>query len=385
MTESRINSILTQAYRLGASDVHLTAGLPPMVRINGTIQELPGHDKLSSESISQTVMQMLTQRQKDVFERNLELDFAYSIAGLSRFRGNLYVQRNSVGAAFRIILQDIRGFADLELPAAAQRLAEFPRGLVLVTGPAGSGKSTTIAALIDSINSQHRKHIITIEDPIEFMHRHKQSIVNQREIGSDTVSFAGALKHALRQDPDVIVVGELRDLESTSIAITAAETGHLVIATLHTQDSASTVDRIVDMFPTGQQQQVRSQLSNSLRGVIAQTLLNKLNTNSRVPATELLFVTPAAAHLIREGKTHQLQTVLQSGGQLGMHSMNQSLAGLVNSGMVSYDEAKSRSNDQITFEALVKPTPGRDRFNNLSSYGYSDIPDSSTGLPTERQ
>jgi len=338
----------------GGSDLHLGAGSVPIIRVDGELQPLPGgYDRFTPEGLQTLLMQMLSLDQRERFVHDRELDLAYSAQGVGRFRVNLYWQRNSVGAAFRFIDNQIRSLTELGLPAGVRDFAFLPRGLVLVTGPTGSGKSTTLAAMIDVINTERACHIMTIEDPIEFLHRHKKSVVNQREVGTDTHTFDDALRHVLRQDPDVILIGELRDRESIQVALTAAETGHLVFATLHTVDAAQSIDRIVDVFPAGQQGQVRTQLAGSLQGVVSQTLLRRKNGAGRVVATEVLRMTPAVGHLVREGKTHQIYSQLQSGAAYSMHTMDQSLAGLVRDGLVDYDDALEQASDVRSFEALA--------------------------------
>lgn len=335
------------------SDLHLGAGSLPMMRLDGELKPLPGdHEPFTPDELRRVLFGILTDEQCATLERDLELDLAYSAEGMGRFRVNMYWQRNSVGAAFRYIDNTIRTLDELGMPSGVRDFAFLPRGLVLVTGPTGSGKSTTLAALIDLVNSERACHIMTVEDPIEFLHRHKKSVVNQREVGTDTHTFGAALKHVLRQDPDVILIGELRDLESISVALTAAETGHLVFATLHTVDAAQSVDRIVDVFSPHQQGQIRTQLAGSLQGVVSQTLLRKKG-GGRVVATEVLKTTPAVGHLIREGKSHQIYSHLQSGAEFGMHTMDQSLAELVNDGVVSFDEARDKASDLTSFEALA--------------------------------
>lgn len=339
------------------SDLHLGAGSPPMMRLDGDLQPLPGdYSRFTPDELRRILGGILNDEQLASFERDLELDLAYSVEGMGRFRVNLYWQRNSVGAAFRYIDSRIRPLDELGMPDSVRDFAFLPRGLVLVTGPTGSGKSTTLAALLDVVNAERACHIMTVEDPIEFLHRHNRSIVNQREVGTDTHTFGAALKHVLRQDPDVILIGELRDLESISVALTAAETGHLVFATLHTADAAQSVDRLVDVFSPHQQSQVRTQLAGSLKGVVSQTLLRKPG-GGRAVATEVMKITPAIGHLIREGKTHQIYSHLQSGAEFGMHTMDQSLARLVNSGVVGYDEARERAGDVTSFEALANRNP----------------------------
>jgi twitching motility protein PilT len=323
----------------GGSDLHIAVGSPPGIRQRGELLPIDTIPPMSPRSTMEMIYSVLSEEQRKRYENELELDFAYSIPGVSRFRANVFQQRNSMGAVFRVIPIDIPTMEDLGLPKVCTYLAERPRGLVLVTGPTGSGKSTTLAAMIDHINSTRPLHIITLEDPIEFMHRNKMSYVNQREIGEDTHSFAGALRRVLRQDPDVILVGEMRDLETISAAITAAETGHLVLATLHTTGAPETIDRIIDVFPPHQQQQVRMQVSNSLQGVLSQTLLRSTDGRGRHMAMEIMLGVPAISNLIREGKTHQMETIIQGSGSLGMQTLDQSLKALLNSGKVSFEEA----------------------------------------------
>jgi len=321
----------------GASDLHLTVGTTPMVRIDGGLRPLDGFATLTPESLQRSIYAILTQRQREKFEADLEFDFAYALRGVARFRVNLYQQRESLGAAFRLIPYEIKPLEALGVPPIVGNFAGLPRGLVLVTGATGSGKSTTLASVIDLANRTRSDHIMTVEDPIEFLHRHKGCLVNQREVGSDTHSFANALKHVLRQDPDIILVGEMRDLETVSVALTAAETGHLVFATLHTQDAAKTIDRIIDVFPAHQQDQVRTQLASALQGVVCQTLCKKAVGKGRVVATEVLLATPAVRNLIREGKTHQIYSSMQAGAKQGMHTLDQSLADLVRTGKISFE------------------------------------------------
>ncbi|GAB3121848.1 PilT/PilU family type 4a pilus ATPase [Glaciibacter psychrotolerans] len=335
-----------------ASDLHVTVGAPPSLRIDGALQPLIGAQKWSRERVEAALYSLLSDEQIVRFEREHELDFAYA-AGGARFRVNFYLQRGSVGGAFRLIPRDIKPLADLGVPASVSRFATLPRGLVLVTGPTGSGKSTTLAALIDLVNRTRADHIVTVEDPIEFLHQHQMALVNQREVGHDTHSFAAALKHVLRQDPDVILIGELRDLETISVALTAAETGHLVFATLHTQDAAQTIDRVIDVFPPHQQGQVRAQLAATLQGVICQTLVKKAHGRGRVVATEVLVTTPAIGNLIREGKTYQITSMMQAGGALGMHTMDQHLADLVNSGQITRRSAQEKAHDAEGIARLI--------------------------------
>jgi twitching motility protein PilT len=294
----------------------------------------------------------MSQRQRETFERDLELDFAYSIPDRARFRVNVYRQREAIGAAFRLIPAEIKSLSSLGVPASVAEFSKLPRGFVLVTGPTGSGKSTTLAGLIDLANTTRQEHILTVEDPIEFLHAHKGCIVNQREVGGDTHDFRSALKHALRQDPDIIMVGEMRDLETISVALTAAETGHIVFATLHTQDVAQTIDRIIDVFPPSQQQQVRVQLAGALQGVVCQQLVGTRDGTGRVIATEVLVATPAIRNLIREGKTHQIYSALQAGGKHGMQTMDSHLAELVRSGRVAFETALEKCHHDEDFLRL---------------------------------
>ena len=328
-----------------ASDLHLTVGAPPMYRIDGSLRSAGSTLPWSAEKIRTAVISLLSESQRNTFENELELDFAYTISSEARFRVNIYQQRGSIGGAFRIIPTELKQLQELGVPESVGAFAQLPRGLVLVTGPTGSGKSTTLAALIDLVNSTRADHIVTVEDPIEFLHKHKSSIVNQREVGTDTHSFAAALKHVLRQDPDVILIGELRDLETISVALTAAETGHLVFATLHTQDAPQTIDRIIDVFPPHQQGQIRTQLAATLQGVICQTLVKRADGLGRVVATEVLVTTPAIANLVREGKTYQIISMMQSGRSQGMHTMDQHLAELVNLGTITAEAALEKAND----------------------------------------
>jgi twitching motility protein PilT len=344
-----ITAVLGAMLDLGASDLHLTAHAPPTVRLHGELAPMPDFPVLTAPVLQRGLYTMLTQKQRERFEVDLELDFAIALPGRARFRVNLYRQRESVGAAFRVIPFEIKPLEALGVPASVAAFASLPRGLVLVTGPTGSGKSTTLAALIDLANRTRRDHIMTVEDPIEFLHRHKSCLVNQREVGEDTKSFAAALKHVLRQDPDIILVGELRDLETMSVALTAAETGHLVFATLHTQDAAQTIDRVIDVFPSEQQEQVRVQLAGALQGVVSQTLCRTFDGQGRVVATEVMVATPAIRNLIREGKTHQVYSALQAGAQHGMHSLDQHLADLVRTGRISHAQGleKCRSAEEF--------------------------------------
>jgi twitching motility protein PilT len=335
-----------------ASDLHLTAGSPPMIRQHGKLHALD-YPKLTPQTTREVVYSILTNDQRQRLETDWQIDLAYSIPGKARFRVNAYFQRASLSAAFRLIPSEMPSLRDLGLPAVLQDFTKKPRGFVLVTGPTGSGKSTTLAAMLDLINEHRQEHILTIEDPIEFLHRHKKCIVNQRELGADAQSFALGLKAALRQDPDVILVGEMRDLETISTALTAAETGHLVFATLHTQDTAQTVDRVVDVFPPGQQQQVRVQLSVALQGIVTQQLLPSADGQGRVAAVEVLVPTAAVRNLIREGKTHQIYSALQTGGKSGMQTMDTSLAQLVREQKITRELAEARSSTPEELRRLM--------------------------------
>jgi twitching motility protein PilT len=344
--------VLLQVMDRNASDLHLTAGSPPMIRHHGKLHALD-YPVLTPQMTREVIYSILTNDQRQRLETDWQIDFAYSIPGKARFRVNSYFQRASLSAAFRLIPSEMPKLRDLALPPVLQEFAKKPRGFVLVTGPTGSGKSTTLAAMIDMINDERQEHILTIEDPIEFLHRHKKCIVNQRELGADAQTFALGLKAALRQDPDVILVGEMRDLETISTALTAAETGHLVFATLHTQDAAQTVDRIVDVFPPDQQQQVRVQLSVSLQGIVTQQLLPTADGNGRTVATEVLVPTPAVRNLIREGKTHQIYSALQTGAQFGMQTMDTSLAQLVREQKITRELAEARSSTPEELRRLM--------------------------------
>ncbi|MBA2694075.1 MAG: type IV pilus twitching motility protein PilT [Rubrobacter sp.] len=334
---------LRETARLGASDLHLTAGSPPVVRVGGSLAPTD-FPELSREDTRALVMDILTDEQRKVLEETLELDFGYELPGVGRFRVNVYFQRGCVGAAFRPVPEEVPRLEDLGLPRAIEEMCGKPHGFVLVTGPTGSGKSTTLAAMVGRMNETRREHIMSVEDPIEFIHTHKRCIVNQREVGADTKGFASALKHVLRQDPDVILVGEMRDLETISLAVTAAETGHLVLSTLHTQDAPQTIDRVIDVFPPHQQSQVRAQLANTIQGIVTQTLLPKVG-GGRVAACEVLVPTPGVRNLIREGKTHQMRSAMQAGGKFGMRTMDAALASLVKRGLVASEDARKHASD----------------------------------------
>src|SRR5690349_18674242 len=345
--------LLLEVIERNASDLHLTAGAHPTVRVRGRLQPLEDYPVMTTEQTRETVYSILSNDQRQRLETDWQIDFAYAIPGRARFRVNAYYQRSAIGAAFRLIPFSIKTVDELGLPLVLHELAKRPRGFVLVTGPTGSGKSTSLAAVIDEINSTREEHIMTIEDPIEFLHGHKKCIVNQREIGSDASSFAAGLKSALRQDPDVILVGEMRDLETIHTALTAAETGHLVFATLHTQDAPQSIDRMIDVFPAHQQQQVRVQLSVALQGVVTQTLLPNADGSGRVVACEVLVPTPAVRNLIREGKTHQIYSTMQTGAASGMQTMDTALATLVRAGKITQRVAEGASSTPDELRRLM--------------------------------
>jgi len=344
-----IDDLLRMVVQRDASDLHLRAGEPPILRIHGDLKrtDLP---RLTAEDVKNLLYAILNEERRQRFERDKELDLSYEVPGLARFRVNMFWQQRCVGAALRLIPFRIRTIDELLMPPAVKDLCMRPRGLLLVTGPTGSGKSTSLAAMIDHINTHKRCHIMTIEDPIEYMHHDKLSIINQRELGVDTHSFADALRHVMRQNPDVILVGEMRDLETIHLAITAAETGHLVMSTVHTQDAPQTIDRIVDVFPPEQQQQIRMQLSVVLLGVLSQTLLPNAQGTGRVAAFELMVATPSVRNLIREGKTHQLYMDIQTGAEYGMQTLDSCLLNLVRKGLVDFEDAIAKSSNPRDFE-----------------------------------
>ena len=346
-------ALLNEVVDRRASDLHLAVGAHPTLRVRGRLTPLEEYPRLSTTDTRELIYSILTNDQRQRLETDWQLDFAYAVPGMARFRVNAYFQRAALGAAFRLIPVELKTPDELGLPPVVHDMTTKPRGFVLVTGPTGSGKSTSLAAMIDEINSTRDEHVMTIEDPIEFLHAHKRCLVNQRELGADARSFADALKAALRQDPDVILVGEMRDLETISTALTAAETGHLVFATLHTQDTAQTIDRIIDVFPPSQQGQVRVQLSVALEGIITQQLLPTADGSARVAACEVLMPTPAIRNLIREGKTHQIPSVLQTSSASGMQTMDASLASLVRSGAITQKLAEARSSTPEEFRRLL--------------------------------
>ena len=338
-----VNDLLKIAVESGASDLHLKVGSYPMMRLRGTLTPATEDKRLDHEDMVAMAAAVLPTGHREKFKENHEVDLAYSVAGLGRFRCNAFQQRGTIGMIFRVIPMRVATIDELTLPSVLKRIAAEERGLVLVTGTTGSGKSTTLAAMIDEINRTRSEHILTIEDPIEFLHKHKKCIVNQREIGPNAVDFSSALKSALREDPDVILVGEMRDLETISTALTAAETGHLVFATLHTQSTSQTVDRIIDVFPPHQQSQVRMQLSIALQGIVTQQLLPTADGSSRIVGTEILVPTPAVRNLIREGKTHQIYSAIQTSGSVGMMTMDAHLAQLVRMGKITRALAERRA------------------------------------------
>lgn len=352
-SQLNIDDLLRTAVARDASDIHIKAETPPLLRIYGELipTDLP---PLSEDEAKRLSYSILTPKQRDTFEQDWELDLGYDIEGLARFRVNLFVQRGLVGSVFRIIPLHIQTIAELALPEVCRYFSERPRGLVLVTGPAGCGKSTTQAAMIDHVNKSFPVHVVTVEDPIEFIHDPKVSLINQRELGRDTRSFANALKFVLRQDPDVILVGEMRDLETVQLAIRAAETGHLVLGTLHTTDAVQTVDRAIDIFPTHQQQQIRMQLSVNLLGVVSQILVRRADGRGRVAAFETLVAISSVRNSIRERKTHQIASVIQTGTQHGMMTLDQSLAHLARSGVITFEEGESKAKNTQEYGQLVE-------------------------------
>jgi len=352
-SDFNINELLVRMMEVGASDLHVTSGARPAIRLHGGLVQLEDQAVLTPPVLQRVLYAMLTQKQREKFEEELELDFAYSVPGKARYRVNIYRQREALGAAFRLIPYEIKPLEDLGVPPSVSNFAGLARGMVLVTGPTGSGKSTTLAALVDLANRTRSEHIMTVEDPIEFLHRHKSCLVNQREVGEDTKSFANALKHVLRQDPDIILVGEMRDLETISVALTAAETGHVVFATLHTQDAAQTIDRVIDVFPSEQQQQVRTMLSGAIQGIVCQTLCKTADGKGRVVATEVLVATPAIRNLIREGKTHQIYSAMQAGAKHGMHTLDQHLAELVRVNKITYEHGLEKCHHVEDFNRLT--------------------------------
>lgn len=347
-----LEELLRQVVGQGGSDLHITVGVPPTVRKNGRLVKL-SDESLTSAQTEVYIKQLVNEVQMEELQKCGQVDFSFSADGIGRFRVNTFKQRGSFGAAIRLVNSSVKSMEELGLPSVVTELSRKTKGLILVTGPTGSGKSTTLASIINQINEERDCHILTLEDPIEYLHRHKKSIVNQREIGNDAVSYAAALKAALREDPDVILVGEMRDIDTISIAITAAETGHLVLSTLHTTGAASTIDRIIDVFTPHQQQQVRIQLSVILQGVISQQLLTRADKPGRAAAIEIMIATPAVKNLIREGKTHQIDSLIQTGAKFGMQSMDSSLVSLYKKGFISYDDVVAHATSQENIIRLM--------------------------------
>jgi len=352
-TSLRIEILLEEVIKKKASDLHLQVGLPPMIRVDGSLMPISGTDVLSDEMVESLVFAILDEDQKQILLKDKEFDFSFAFGDLGRFRVNAFHERGNLAAALRLITNDVLSVEQLGLPPIVGRFAEYPRGLILVTGPTGSGKSTTLASMINKINNERSEHIITIEDPIEYTHRSKKSVIVQREVHYDTYSFSAALRSALREDPDVVLIGEMRDLETIASAITIAETGHLVFATLHTNSAAQSIDRMIDVFPPHQQPQIRSQLANILMAICSQRLVPAIG-GGRVAATEILVATPAVRNIIREGKTHQLEAVIQTGAEFGMQSMDKTLVTLVHNGTISYDEARNYAVDLDELDRLMR-------------------------------
>ena len=349
----RIEMLLEECVKLKASDLHLQVGLPPILRVDGALQPISGTKELNETVIEQLLFATMDEMQREILLKDKEFDFSFAFGDLGRFRVNAFHEKGNLAGAFRLIPNQIKSVAELGMPPVITSFTDYPRGLVLVTGPTGSGKSTTLAALVDKINHEKSRHIITIEDPIEFTHKSRRSVVVQREVHYDTYSFAAALRSALRQDPDVVLIGEMRDLETISSAITIAETGHLVFATLHTNSAAQSLDRMIDVFPSHQQPQVRSQLSNILMAICSQRLVPAIG-GGRVVAAEVLIANPAVRSIIREGKTHQLDTVIQTGADQGMQTMDRTLVKLIQTGVITYDNAREYAVDLTEFERLVR-------------------------------
>src|ERR1700712_1099257 len=351
--QPRIEVLLEEVVKRKASDLHLQVSLPPMLRVDGSLVPVNGADVLTDEAVETLIFAILDEDQKQILLKDKEFDFSFSFGDLGRFRVNAFHERGNLAAALRLIPSDILTIEQLGLPEIVNKFASYPRGLVLVTGPTGSGKSTSLAALIHKINMERSTHIITIEDPIEYTHKSKKSVIVQREVHYDTYSFSAALRSALRQDPDVVLLGEMRDLETIASAITIAETGHLVFATLHTNSAAQSIDRMVDVFPPHQQPQIRAQLSNILMAICSQRLVPSIG-GGRVAATEILVATPAVRNIIREGKTHQLEAVIQTGAEYGMQSMDKTLVNLIHTGTISYDEARNVAVDIDELDRLMR-------------------------------
>lgn len=351
--QPRIEILLEEVIKKKASDLHLQVGLPPMLRVDGSLVAVSGAEALNEEAVEALVFAILDDDQKQILLKDKEFDFSFAFGDLGRFRVNAFHERGNLAAALRLIPNEILTIEQLGLPNTVNKFADYPRGLVLVTGPTGSGKSTTLAALIHKINSERPCHIITIEDPIEFTHTSRKAVIVQREVHYDTYSFSASLRSALRQDPDVVLIGEMRDLETIASAITIAETGHLVFATLHTNSAAQSIDRMIDVFPPHQQPQTRSQLSNILMAICSQRLVPSIG-GGRIAAAEILTATPAVRNIIREGKTHQLDAVIQTGAEFGMQSMDKTLVSLIHAGTISYDEARNYAIDIDELDRLMR-------------------------------
>ncbi|HVX56165.1 MAG TPA: type IV pilus twitching motility protein PilT [Candidatus Saccharimonadales bacterium] len=351
--QPRIEILLDEVVKKKASDLHLQVGLPPILRIDGSLTPVPGADVLDEEAVETLVFSILDEDQKQVLLKDKEFDFSFAYGDLGRFRVNAFHERGNLAAAMRLIPNDILTIEQLGLPAVVNKFADYPRGLVLVTGPTGSGKSTTLASLVQKINQEKALHIITIEDPIEYTHKSQKSVVVQREVHYDTYSFSAALRSALREDPDVVLIGEMRDLETIASAITIAETGHLVFATLHTNSAAQSIDRMIDVFPPHQQPQIRAQLANILMAIVSQRLIPAIG-GGRIAAAEILTATPAVRNIIREGKSHQLEAVIQTGAEFGMQSMDKTLVSLVHAGTITYDEARNFAVDLDELDRLMR-------------------------------
>jgi twitching motility protein PilT len=352
-TGPKIEVLLEQVIKADASDLHLQVGMPPILRVDGALKPIDGVSALTDEEMEHLIFSILDEDQKEVLIKDKEVDFSFAFGDYGRFRVNAFHERGNLAAALRLIPTKIRGLEELGMPKTLSKFTDFPRGLVLVTGPTGSGKSTTLAAMVDKINTEKAVHIITIEDPIEYAHHSKKSIVVQREVHYDTYSFGAALRSSLREDPDVVLIGEMRDLETIAAAITIAETGHLVLATLHTNSAAQSIDRMIDVFPPHQQQQIRVQLASMLQGVCSQRLIPAIG-GGRVVGAEILVVTPAVRNIIREGKTHQIDAVIQTGAEHGMQSMDKTLVGLIQAGKITYDEAKNFAVDLEELDRLMR-------------------------------
>jgi len=357
LKDLHIDELLHIIVDKNASDLHICSASPPVIREDGKLKRL-NYEEFTPQEIQRMMYDIISDENINKFETTLELDFSYALPRRARFRVNMYRDRGSVAAAFRLIPQKIPTTEQLNLPPILNRLCEKPRGLILVTGPTGSGKSTSLAAMINHINTNFAHHIITIEDPIEYLHEHKQSVINQREVGSDTRSFLNALRGSLREDPDILLVGEMRDMETISLAITAAETGHLVFATLHTNNAAESVDRMIDVFPPGQQEQIRVQLSNNLVAIISQQLLSRAGTTGRVPANEIMIASSAIRNLIREAKTHQITSMIQTSGNVGMITMDQCLRDLYLKGFITMEDAMSRCQNPDELRKMINTTAG---------------------------